>query len=92
MQLRRSAEPDLEVEALLPCLARRRRLDARIEEVVLMLNVLCESPPVPTISHCKGVWQVSFSLLVRHRRDPLSVVEAAIVQPIANVEHTRPPS
>jgi hypothetical protein len=51
MLARRSAEPDLEVEALLPCLAMRRRLEARIEEVVLMLKVLWESPPVPTISH-----------------------------------------
>jgi hypothetical protein len=50
MQLRRSAEPDLEVEARLPCLAMRRRLEARIEAVVLMLKVLCESPPVPTMS------------------------------------------
>lgn len=50
MQLRRSAEPDLEVEALLPCLAMRSRLEARIDEVVLMLKVLCESPPVPTMS------------------------------------------
>jgi hypothetical protein len=40
MLARRSAEPDLEVEALLPCLATRRRLEARIEEVVLMLKVL----------------------------------------------------
>jgi len=54
MQASRSAEPDLEVEALLPCLAMRRRLEARMEEVVLMLKVLWESPPVPTMSHC--VW------------------------------------
>jgi len=51
MLARRSAEPDLEVEALLPCLAMRRRLEARMEEVVLMLKVLWESPPVPTMSH-----------------------------------------
>jgi len=50
MQLSRSAEPDLEVDALLPCLAIRRRLEARMDEVVLMLKVLCESPPVPTMS------------------------------------------
>lgn len=50
MQLRRSAEPDLEVEARLPCFAMRRRLEAMIEALVLMLNVLCESPPVPTMS------------------------------------------
>jgi hypothetical protein len=49
--LRRSAEPDLDVEALLPCLLRSRRDDARIDEVVEILKVLCESPPVPTISH-----------------------------------------
>jgi len=39
MALRRSAEPDLEVEARLPCLLRRRRDEARIEDVVEMLNV-----------------------------------------------------
>jgi hypothetical protein len=50
MRASRSAAPDLEVEARLPCLAIRRRLEARIEEVVLMLNVLWESPPVPTMS------------------------------------------
>lgn len=52
MLCRRSADPDLEVEALLPCLAMSRRLDAKMDEVVDMLKVLCESPPVPTISHC----------------------------------------
>lgn len=36
----RSAEPDFEVEALLPCFATRRRDEARIEAVVLILNVL----------------------------------------------------
>ncbi len=51
----RSAEPDLEVEARLPCLAMRRRLEAMIEAVVLMLKVLCESPPVPTMSTLRGV-------------------------------------
>jgi hypothetical protein len=50
MQLRRSAEPDFEVDALLPCLAMRRRLEAMMEAVVLMLKVLWESPPVPTMS------------------------------------------
>jgi hypothetical protein len=54
MQFSRSAEPDLEVEALLPCLAIKSRLEARMEEVVEMLKVLCESPPVPTMSTCKG--------------------------------------
>jgi hypothetical protein len=49
---RRSAEPERDVEALLPCLAIIRREEAKIEDVVLMLKVLCESPPVPTISHC----------------------------------------
>ena len=48
---RRSADPDLEVEARLPCLPITRRAEARTEAVVLMLKVLCESPPVPTISH-----------------------------------------
>lgn len=50
----RSAEPDLEVEARLPCLETRRSEEARMEAVVLMLKVLWESPPVPTMSHC--VW------------------------------------
>jgi hypothetical protein len=36
----RSAEPERDVEALLPCLAIMRREEARIEEVVLMLKVL----------------------------------------------------
>lgn len=51
MQFRMSADPDLEVDALLPCLAIRRRLEARMEDVVDMLNVFHESPPVPTMSH-----------------------------------------
>ena len=52
MDCKRSAEPDLEVEALFPCLEMRRREEARIEEVVEMLKVWWESPPVPTMSHC----------------------------------------
>lgn len=48
---RRSAEPDLEVDARFPCLPSMRRDDARMEEVVEMLKVWCESPPVPTMSH-----------------------------------------
>lgn len=51
----RSAEPDLEVEARLPCLATRRSEEARIEAVVEMLKVLWLSPPVPTMSHCETV-------------------------------------
>jgi hypothetical protein len=51
VEVRRSAEPDLDVAARLPCLLRRRREDARIEDVVEILKVECESPPVPTISH-----------------------------------------
>ena len=51
-QERRSAEPDRDVEALLPCFAIMRRALAKMEDVVLMLNVLWESPPVPTMSHC----------------------------------------
>lgn len=47
----RSAEPERDVEALLPCFAIKRRELARIEDVVDMLNVLWESPPVPTMSH-----------------------------------------
>ena len=48
----KSAEPDMEVEELLPCLAIMRRADAMIEEVVEMLKVSWPSPPVPTMSHC----------------------------------------
>lgn len=51
MQLSRSADPDLEVAARFPCLLRRSRDEARIEDVVEMLKVECESPPVPTMSH-----------------------------------------
>lgn len=51
VQAKRSAEPERDVDALFPCLAIMRRALARIEEVVLMLKVLCESPPVPTMSH-----------------------------------------
>jgi hypothetical protein len=47
----RSAEPDLDVEARLPCLATRSSEDAMMDDVVEILNVLCESPPVPTMSH-----------------------------------------
>jgi len=47
----RSADPDFDVEALLPCFAIISSDDATIDAVVLMLNVLCESPPVPTMSH-----------------------------------------
>lgn len=47
----RSAEPDNEVEELLPCLAIMRRELATMEEVVEMLKVLWPSPPVPTMSH-----------------------------------------
>ena len=55
VELRRSADPDLEVDALFPCLLRSKSEDAKIDEVVEMLKVLCESPPVPTISHCEDV-------------------------------------
>jgi len=51
MFISRSAEPDLDVDARLPCLARRSRDEARIEDVVEMLKVWWESPPVPTMSH-----------------------------------------
>lgn len=47
----RSAEPDVDVEARLPCLAMSSSEEAIMDEVVLMLNVLWESPPVPTMSH-----------------------------------------
>ena len=39
-QDRRSAEPERDVEALLPCFAIMRSDEARMEEVVLMLKVL----------------------------------------------------
>jgi hypothetical protein len=39
MEFKRSAEPDLEVEARLPCLLRSRREEAKMDEVVEMLNV-----------------------------------------------------
>jgi len=51
VELSKSAEPDFEVEARFPCLLRRSREDARIDDVVDMLKVWCESPPVPTMSH-----------------------------------------
>ncbi len=54
-QANRSADPDRDVEALLPCLATMRSALARIEDVVEMLKVLCESPPVPTMSTWKSV-------------------------------------
>lgn len=50
MDARRSADPERDVDALLPCLAIISRDEARMEAVVLMLNVLWESPPVPTMS------------------------------------------
>ena len=49
----RSAEPDFEVEARFPCLEISSNEDPMIEDVVEMLKVLCESPPVPTMSHCR---------------------------------------
>ncbi len=39
VEVSRSAEPDLEVEARLPCLPSRRREEARIDDVVEMLKV-----------------------------------------------------
>jgi hypothetical protein len=39
VEFRRSAEPDLDVEALFPCLLNMRRDDARMDEVVEMLKV-----------------------------------------------------
>jgi hypothetical protein len=35
---------------LLPCFATMSKALARIDDVVEMLKVLCESPPVPTMS------------------------------------------
>jgi hypothetical protein len=51
VELRRSAEPDFDVEARFPCLLSSSRDDAKMEDVVEILKVECESPPVPTISH-----------------------------------------
>lgn len=48
---RMSAEPDWEVDARFPCFARRRKDEAMMDDVVEMLKVECESPPVPTMSH-----------------------------------------
>jgi len=39
IEVRRSADPDLEVEARFPCLLRRRREELRMEDVVEILNV-----------------------------------------------------
>ena len=47
---KRSAEPERDVEALLPCFATISRALARMDDVVERLKVLCESPPVPTMS------------------------------------------
>jgi hypothetical protein len=49
--LTRSALPDFDVLALFPCLEMKSSDEAMMEAVVLMLNVLWESPPVPTMSH-----------------------------------------
>ncbi len=53
MDVSKSAEPDFEVEARLPCLLNSSKDDARMEDVVEILKVWCKSPPVPTMSHCK---------------------------------------
>ena len=39
VELSKSAEPDLEVEARFPCLLKRSKDEAKIDEVVDMLNV-----------------------------------------------------
>lgn len=52
-EVRMSAEPEVEVEALLPCLQMRRpQPEARMADVVETLKVLWPSPPVPTMSTC----------------------------------------
>jgi len=56
MDSRRSADPDFDVDARFPCLARVSSDDAMIDDVVDMLNVWCESPPVPTMSTCR-LWK-----------------------------------
>lgn len=50
MACRRSALPEVLLEARLPCLATRSREEARMEAVVETLKVLWPSPPVPTMS------------------------------------------
>jgi hypothetical protein len=55
MQATRSALPDFEVLALLPCFETMSRAEARMDEVVLMLKVSWPSPPVPTMSHYDGL-------------------------------------
>lgn len=39
VEVRRSADPDLDVEALFPCLLRSKRDEARMEDVVEILKV-----------------------------------------------------
>lgn len=39
VEVSRSAEPDLDVEARLPCLLKSRREEARMDDVVEMLKV-----------------------------------------------------
>lgn len=53
--INKSADPDREVEEVLPCLAIIKRLEAMIDDVVDTLKVSCPSPPVPTMSHWVGV-------------------------------------
>jgi hypothetical protein len=60
MHVRTSAEPEKEVCARLPCFAVMSNGEAIMEEVVEMLNVECESPPVPTMSHYFGSNQSQF--------------------------------
>lgn len=48
---RTSADPEREVCERLPCFATSKSAEAMIDAVVETLNVECESPPVPTISH-----------------------------------------
>jgi hypothetical protein len=71
VEVRRSAEPDLDVEARFPCLLRISRDEARMEDVVEMLNVWCESPPVPTISHYQNLVELTKLKVEDLTRPPL---------------------
>lgn len=60
----RSALPDFEVLALFPCFDTKSNAEAMMDEVVLMLNVLCASPPVPTMSHYELISTLSYGVFV----------------------------
>jgi hypothetical protein len=73
MALRTSEEPDLEVEALLPCFAIKTRDDAIMEDVVDTLKVEWPSPPVPTISHYTIVSNTNSNTIILETHKPAFV-------------------